>query len=250
MTKCFLGPFFKFTVFSLTIPYVCLIIKAYFDSSFEFPIIKSMLSLIVIHIWCDHCFAEAMVGAVVFYVVSLHLKYKFRQIKDSMKRSLRSRNLVLLMNVIRKHDHYSKLTFRCNKFFKYVLAIVYFIFPPLINVIIYYSLYEVNPYLRTFYVLLGMSYSSTIFNTNYVSSSLSSSAHDFTSDSYSFLFNKRIIIPIPHRLKVIAFIEKLCGPVIGYYCLDLFPFTNYEFFQFVSFIFCNYFLLNDLIFNV
>jgi hypothetical protein len=30
----------------------------------------------------------------------------------------------------------------------------------------------------------------------------------------------------------------------------LFPFTNYEFFKYVSFIFCNYFLMNELLFSV
>jgi hypothetical protein len=202
-----------------------------------------MLSLIVIHIWFDHCFAGAMVGAVVFYIVSLHMKYNFRQIKDSMKRSLRPQNLVLLMDVIREHNHYSELTLEYNKFFKYVLAIVYFIFPQMINLIVYYSLFEVNPYLGTLYTLLGMLFEYNIVN--YISSSLSSSAHDL----YSFLSNKKIIISVQHRLKITAFIEKLCGPVIGYYCLDLLPFTNYEFFVFISFIFSNYILLNDLIFK-
>jgi hypothetical protein len=106
-----------------------------------------------------------MVGAVVFYIVSLHMKYNFRQIKDSMKRSLRPQNLVLLMDVIREHNHYSELTLEYNKFFKYVLAIVYFIFPQMINLIVYYSLFEVNPYLGTLYTLLGMSYSSIILLT-------------------------------------------------------------------------------------
>ncbi len=115
---------------------------------------------------------------------------------------------------------------------------------------VYYSVSEVNPYLRTFYALLGMSYSSIIFIVNYISSWLSSSAHDFTSDLYSFLSNKTIIIWVQHRLKMSAFIDKLCGPVIGCYCLNWFSFTNYEIFDYVSFVFCNYFLLNDLIFNV
>jgi ABC-type uncharacterized transport system YnjBCD permease subunit len=119
--------------------------------------------MIVIHNWLDDCFALVNVGSVVFYLVSLHLKYNFRQIKDSMKRSLRSRNLVLLMDAIREHNHYSELTLECNKCFKYVLAIVYFIFNPIVNLIVYYSVSEVNPYLRTFYALLGMSYSSIIF---------------------------------------------------------------------------------------
>jgi hypothetical protein len=37
------------------------------------------------------------------------------------------------------------------------------------------------------------------------------------------------------RLKITSFIEKLCGPVIGYYCYNLFAFTNYEFYEYVSF---------------
>jgi hypothetical protein len=64
------------------------------------------------------------------------------------------------------------------------------------------------------------------------------------------LFNTKIIILLQHRLKISAFIEKLCGPVIGYYCYDLFAFTNYEFYAFVAFVFFNYILLNGLIFNV
>jgi hypothetical protein len=98
----------------------------------------------------DDCFAGVMAGAVVFYKVSLHVKHNFRQIKDSMKPNLKSRNLVLLMDAIREHNHYSELTLECNKFFKYVLAIVYFVFTPIVNLIVYYSLSEVNPYLRTF----------------------------------------------------------------------------------------------------
>jgi hypothetical protein len=114
----------------------------------------------------------------------------------------------------------------------------------------YYSLYDSNWSQSLFYALLGMSYSSIIFIVNYISSWLSSSAHDFTSDLYSFLSNKTIIIWVQHRLKISTFIDKLCGPFIGYYYLDLFSFTNYEIFDYVSFVFCNYFLLNDLIFNV
>ncbi len=69
-----------------------------------------------------------------------------------------------------------------------------------------------------------------VFIANYISSSLSSSAHDFISHLYAFLSNKRF--SVQHRLKISAFVEKLCGPVIGYYFYDLFPFTNYEFYEY------------------
>jgi hypothetical protein len=130
------------------------------------------------------------------------------------------------------------------------LFIVYFLVTPLLNILLYFTISEVNPYLRIFYGLLVFNSSYIVFIANYISSSLSSSAHDFTSDLYSFLFNKTIIIPVQHRLKICEFIEKLYGPVIGYYCYNFFAFTNYEFYEYVSIVSCNYFLMNSLIFNV
>jgi hypothetical protein len=128
------------------------------------------------------------------------------------------------------------------------LAMVYFLLTPLHNIAVYMSVSETNTLFRSLY-LIGLTILSTIlFIVNYMSSSLSSSAHDFTSDLYTFLVSKRI--PVQHKLKISSFIEKLCGPVIGYYCYELFPFTNYEFYQYVSFVFTNYILLNGLIFEV
>jgi hypothetical protein len=250
MAKFVLGPFFRIVEFELTIFYVGLTVKAYFDSDFEFPIIKSIFSTIVIIVWVNHVIAVIWAGFVLFYILSLHLKYNFRQIKDSMKRSLRSQNLVLLMDLIHRHNHYSKLTFEYNKLFKYTLAAIYFLFTPIVNILVYMTIFEVNYFLRIFYVFLAIVSSILAIILNYISSSLSSSAHDFTSDLYSLLFDTKIIILLQHRLKICAFIEKLCGPVIGYYCYDLFAFTNYEFYAFVSFVFFNYILLNGLIFNV
>jgi len=36
------------------------------------------------------------------------------------------------------------------------------------------------------------------------------------------------------KLNVLTLIERLAGPTIGIYCLDLFPFTNYQFSQYIA----------------
>jgi hypothetical protein len=250
MAKYFLGPFYRSMVFGLILFYIGLTIKAYFDSDFEFSIIITIPNAIVLFVWINHCFAVVWVGVVFLYIISLHLKYSFRQLKDMMKQNLKSRNLVLLIDKIHKHDYYSKLTLDWNKHFKYILFIIYFLKTPLLNIVLYLTVSEVNTYLRLFWGFIAFNFTYTAFIANYICSSVSSSAHDFTSDLYAFLSNKRIIIPVQHRLKISGFIEKLCGPVIGYYCYDLFPFTNYEFYEYVSIVLSNYSLMNDLIFNV
>jgi hypothetical protein len=174
------------------------------------------------------------------------LKYNFRQIKNETKQILRSGKSILVINEIHKHTHYSELTLEFNKIFKYVLAMIYFLLTPLHNIAVYMLVSEKSILFRSLY-LIGLTILSTIlFTVNYMSSSLSSSAHDFISDLHTFLVSKKI--PVQHKLKISAFIEKLCGPVIGYYCYDLFPFTNYEFYRYVSFVSINYILLNALIF--
>jgi hypothetical protein len=248
MAKLFLGPFFRLPVFAMTFFYIGLAFIAHFYSDLEFSIITSILTTIALFFWVNHCFALVWAGFVFFYFVSLNLKYNFRQLKDIMKRNLKSGNLVLLMDVIHEHNYYSELTLECNKIFRYVLVTIYFLLTPLLDIGVYMTAFEVNYVLRIFYAFLAIGVSLVIFIVNYISSSLSSSAHDFTADLYTFLTSKRI--PVQHKLKISSFIEKLCGPVIGYYCYDLFAFTNYEFYEFVSFVFCTYFLLNSLLFDV
>jgi hypothetical protein len=150
MGKLFLGPFYRICVFEFTIFYDSLIIKAYFGSDFEFSIIKSIFSTIVLFVWLNHCFAVVWAGLTLFYIMSLYLKYNFRQLKDLMKQNLRSRNTVLLMDTIHKRNYYSELTLEYNKLFKYVLAIIYFLITPIINTVVYITISEVNSLMRLF----------------------------------------------------------------------------------------------------
>ncbi len=154
-----------------------------------------------------------------------------------MKQILRSGKSILVINEIRKHNHYSELTLEYNKVFKYFLAMVYILITPLHNIAVYLSVSETYTPFRLLYLFALTIMSIILFIANYMSSSLSSSAHDFISDLYTFLASKRT--PVQHKLKILAFIEKLCGPVIGYYCYDLFPFTNSEFYEYVSFVSSN-----------
>jgi hypothetical protein len=153
------------------------------------------------------------------------------------------------MDKIHKHDYYSKLTLDWNQVFKYILFIGYFLTPLTLNILLHLALFEEIIYLRIFYGLLVFCLYFAIFIVKYICTSLSSSAHDFTSDLYAFLSNKRIIIPVEHRLKISAFVEKLSGSVIGYYCYDFFPLTSYAFYEYILMVSANYFLMSNLIFN-
>jgi hypothetical protein len=150
MTKYILGPLLRLGVFGLTVFYIGLIIKAYFDSNFEFPIIKSILSTIVLLIWFKHSCALVLVSVVFFYITSLHLKYNFRQIKNSMKQNLKFCNSVII-DVIHKNNYISEITLEYNKVFRYLLAVNYSLMTPIMNILVYMTVSEVNSVLRIIY---------------------------------------------------------------------------------------------------
>jgi hypothetical protein len=128
-------------------------------------------------------------------------------------------------------------------------GMVYFCDTPAIDILLHLTIYSKNLYLRSFYALFLAQAVILLFIFTFMISRVSVVAHNVSSDIHKFLSKKYTTkIELINKLKISAFIEKLYGSCIGYYCFDLFPFTTFEFYQYMYFISGTYFLLNDLIF--
>jgi hypothetical protein len=186
---------------------------------------------------------------VMYFWTTLYLKYHFKQIKEQVQECVKTGNLQLLIDAIHEHNYFTELTQKLNKMMSIGLGIVYFCGTPGIDILLHLSIYSKNSYLCLFYALFCFQALIFLFIFTFMISRVSSAAHNVTSDLYKFLTIKYTTrIPLIHKLKISAFIEKLCGSTIGYYCFDLFPFTSFELYQYLYFISGTYFLLNDLIF--
>ena len=83
---------------------------------------------------------------------------------------------------------------------------------------------------------------------NYSCASVAQSAHKSQSYFYKLFVGKKF--NLKNKFKILAFIEKLSGRSIGFYCYDFFPMNRFEFFQY-NFIFAaNYLLISGLIQNL
>jgi len=82
----------------------------------------------------------------------------------------------------------------------------------------------INRILASIMVVIGV---FVLFIFNYSMSLVSEAAHRPYNKLNSIIVRKSTSRVI--NLKVVSLTEKLSGPVIGIYCLDFFPFTNYEF---------------------
>ena len=65
-----------------------------------------------------------------------------------------------------------------------------------------------------------------MFSINLLSSMIASSAHKPRRVLYRFLISVKV--SIHKKLKIITFIEKLNGSVIGFYCWNLFPMPDFH----------------------
>ena len=97
-------------------------------------------------------------------------------------------------------------------------------------------------------VLLFIAVISTVslFIFAYSSTCLCRSAHYSYSKLNSIIAKQNPntqLIPLDCKNKIISLIEKLAGPPIAVYCLDLFPLTSYEFYLFVCNLISNFILL-------
>jgi hypothetical protein len=144
------------------------------------------------------------------------------------------------------------------------MAIVYFFATLLAELLVYVGSHDVAPILfRILCAAIGAVAVIILYCMTYTSARLAYHAHK----PYNYLnrlMAKKSIMMIKtmkrsigsNRMKitnemrdfklkfnVLTLIERLAGPTIGIYCLDLFPFTNYEFYQYVVAASSLYFLL-------
>ena len=85
-----------------------------------------------------------------------------------------------------------------------------------------------------------------VFAANLMSTWISNAAKRSNSSIYAYLskVEKNDYI---NQFKLVTLLEKMTDREIGYYCYDMFPMNNYEFYQYLSITGLNYFLIMDLV---
>jgi len=238
---------YRAIVFIPMIIAIIITIKAYLDPDMDFSIITLILNLVLFFIWASHCAAVLLGGFIYVNIILLYFNYEFRQIKEKIQKCIKSKNSCLVIDAIHEHNYYSKHIHNFNRAFSFALFAVYFLSAPAIDILLHLALQKsVNEVMRMLYILCIFHVLLVSYIYTYVLSTLSSRAHDVTSDLYSFIVRNRS--NRRNKLKISAFIEKLCGPTIGIYCYNLFAYTPFEFYKYVAFVSSTYILMDGLLF--
>ena len=219
---------------------------AYFDQRSGFVALSLFVWNLFLFAFFTQLYALVSIGFVIWTLSSLYLKYKFNEVSDRIAFALRAQNKNELMSAISEHNSVSKQTEDLNEFFSKIIFVLYYFASPTLMILLYITGAEdTHTVLRFVAVFVFLIVFLVVFGMNLFSSLISGSSRKPRKLFFDYLFRNNFN-PM-EGLKVMAFIEKLSGPDIGFYCWNLFPMNNYRFYKYVVSCAITYFLILDLI---
>ena len=184
------------------------------------------------------------VGGVLWVFDTVLIKYGFKNAHEQIKWCLRSGRRKFVEDAIHRHHLLVRLCADLNNMFRIWIFILYYIASPAIILFGNLALSKnIHPFLRKLMGILVILEFAVFIGLNFLNSLIIKSAHRPRLLFYKYLSRR---LPLRHRMRIMAFIERLCGPNIGFYCLDLFPMNNYEFYLYITNCVSNYILFEGL----
>ena len=248
MLKCILHPFY-YLLFSFFFSFLLyFIIDAYFAQN-------SVISLIALIMWSitTYLFIKLTSALIVLLLVVcvfgiMYLSYAFVDIANRIRLESKLKNIRPLMKTISEHNFTAKMVTDLNEFFRLFLFGEYYTGSPACMLVLYLIFHEDNNIsILILYIIMGISIYSFVFLVNMACAFISRSAK--RPRIYLYKCFTRNQLTVKQKLRIFNFIEKLCGPDIGFYCYDLFPMNNYEFYEYCANCLLMYLLFNTLVFD-
>jgi hypothetical protein len=186
----------------------------------------------------------------IYFISVTYIRYGFKQVNHKIQRFIRSSknksDYNLLMFAIEEHNQITILCMKDSKFVNLILLIVYYLYSPLIDMILYLTIYIDHFYIKLFGIFVTFVFILFLFLFSLTTAQLKNSAH-LSYKNLNSIIAKQKRMPRAKKMRIIGLIERLAGPDIAVYCYDFFPLNNYEFYLFIASIAKNFFLLIGLI---
>ena len=218
------------------------------NHEFSFYLLASFVFFnAIMIIFSIQCFGYVWTGFILWFMSTLYLKYKFIEINEKIELSLKHSNINLLMNAIEEHNYVEIMTKKFNHFFRMITFIIYYI-ATIGFQIMFYGIHNKNstPFGRVGAATIFFTCFWAVVFMNVMSTWVNNAAHKPYYKLYSILHKRGIRMRFRHHWKLLSFVEKLSGRPIGYYCYDLFPMNNWEFYQYLCIAGSNYILIMGL----
>ena len=246
--KYIMLPSFYFFMASFCVSH--LIYTLIFYSKLEEKLFSAIYLIIANILWTIfsiQVFCMFECGITVWFFTTSYTKYKFNEINKKILLGIKYSNLRLLMIAFREHNYIEIKVKQLNHFFRIITFLIYYIGTIVGQILLFITHHkDTTLILRLGCIIYSVALLFTLLILNLMSVSLSNSANKSYSQLFCMDYKKLKIknrLTFRQRWKLLAFIEKLSGPTIGFYCYDLFPMNSYELYQYLYIAGCNYFLI-------
>ena len=227
------------------------LILGYFNETSIINLVAMLFFVIAQSIAIYHSVALFLAALFSWYSTTLFLTLKFNEIANKMKLSVKCmqnrRSYQLLKNSITEHSYLENMTHRLNTTFRMLFFICYFLASPAALCCLYGTHHRsTNIYMRFIMALIVITAMFLFLKMVRMSASINEAAKRPKFCLYSYLVRPNLKMREKERLRLMSFVEHLSDREIGFYCYDLFPLNNYQFYQYLYVIGINYFLIMGL----
>ena len=213
------------------------------DGRYKMNMISTSLSFIFFAISLMQIFIMVFIGLIPIVFRFLYFRYRFKELYVEIQQCARPSRIFINLNfAIIKHCELIKLTEMVNKTINVFIFLIYYMSSSTCLILVYIaqSTSSITP------IRVGAAFTSVLIFINLIIITLLSSPIGFwakkpTKHLLRYIGETRL--SLRQRLRITQYIEHLNGAHIGFYCLDLFPMTSYQFYLYVANCCATYFLL-------
>ena len=177
-------------------------------------------------------------------IIGLYLRNKFQELNDSIVYFTKQNDIESMLRVIIEHDAVAVLAHKLNKSCRFYIFIIVFMEVPALQLMSYMTYQEsTTSSARLTSWSFFVSYIVLLVPLSMIATNITRWAHRPINRVYSFMAKNKV--DLKSQMKLQIFIERLSGPPIGFYCLNFFPVTNYEFYQYILTVASNHLLFME-----
>ena len=151
-----------------------------------------------------------------------------------------------LLRKFEEHNRCCQYTIvEINSWLSQLLFIYYMLSIPLFDMSLAFICFVNNIWFRNAMIGIFLVLGVNVMAINHMLTRIGVKAHQSYKFLNSLMATKRLSLRV--RIKCLNLIERSSGPLIGIYCLDLFPFTNFECYVFIVNFVSYFFFLIDIL---
>ncbi|KAH7644892.1 uncharacterized protein LOC124499942 [Dermatophagoides farinae] len=216
------------------------------------PSTSSLFWTIILCLWTYFGSALIFVSYSYFYTLATYFRLRFCKVNNDIEtiispetRLKPNERCAMLYHILCEHNKICVEIHEYNRFWSKYIMQTYFLFVAIICYTSFQAFFTYNTYtVRTVMFAMTLEASYLLTRVSIAASRIANEAHASYGRLIRVTFNK---YPVELQIQLRMFIQRLSGPTIGFYCLDIFEITYSTYASIIAALGQNFLLIIDFV---